>query len=279
MPVLGSTLNFSANLYDKDPAYGGVLVNATSVALAITLPDGTSGGTPTVTNPPATTGKYVYDLTPSVQEGDHVGLWTFTMATGRVVKYTEVIPVTSTSPRWILSLPAAKKHLNISLDDTTDDAEIVDWLAGITPMIEEMVGACVPRTVIDYAEGGSYVIRTSVTPVLSITSIGPYLTSGTSYTPALLKVDADGRIRRLTGLPFPVGPYEITYVAGRRPISANIVQASKLILAHLWETQRGPARLPLQGGVDTTVIPGFGYAIPNRAVELLRPDDLGPSVG
>lgn len=279
MPVLGSTLNFSANLYDKDPAYGGVLVNATTVALAITLPDGTSAATPSVTNPPAVTGKYVYDLTPSTQEGDHVGLWTFTMATGRIVKYTETIPVTAVNPKWILSLPAAKKHLNISLDNTDDDSEIIDWLSGMTPMIEEMVGACVPRTVVDYAEGGGYVLRTGTSPVLSVTSIGPYLTAGTSYTAGMVKVSTDGRIQRLTGLAFPFGPYEITYVAGRRPIPANIVQASKLILAHLWETQRGPVRLPLQGGVDTTVVPGFGYAIPNRALELLRADDMGPSVG
>jgi hypothetical protein len=57
--------------------------------------------------------------------------------------------------------------------------------------------------------------------------------------------------------------------------------ASRIILQHLWRTRQGPAR-PTRGGDDYSVtepIAGFGYAIPNRALQLLEPYRLPPGVG
>ena len=44
---------------------------------------------------------------------------------------------------------------------------------------------------------------------------------------------------------------------------------ARIVLAHLWTSQRGPAALPMGGGEMVTV-PGFGFAIPNMAAELLN---------
>jgi hypothetical protein len=280
MPIIGSTLGFSAQLYDKDPALGGVLVNALTAALVITLPDGVSVAPGvTVTNPPAVTGKYTYDYTTLVQTGQVRGTWTFTMSGGKTVVYTEYFDVEPLDPQWIISLRNAKKQLNIPVTDVTDDEEIGDYIGGITRVIEDHIGACIPRTVVEYKEGNVDVIRLDVTPVLSITTMTPYLTAGTSYLAAAMRVTPEGRLRLLTGLPFSWGPFEITYVAGRRPVPANARIAARMILQHIWETQRGSAGVPLSGDEETTLVPGFGFAVPTRALELLHPDDEGPAIG
>lgn len=280
MPIIGSTLGFSASLYDKDPALGGVLVNAVTVTLVITLPDGVSiAPGVTVTNPPAVTGKYVYDYTTLVQTGQYRGTWTFVMSGGKTAVYVEYFDVDSIDPKWLISLKSAKKQLNIPAADTTDDEEIGEYISGITRLVERVIGACVPRTVVEYKEGNTNVIRLDVQPVLSLTTMTPYLTAGSTYLAAALKVTTEGRVMLLTGLPFSWGPFEITYVAGRRPVPANARLATRMILQHLWETQRGSAGLPLQQSDDVTMVPGFGFAVPNRALELLEPDNEGPAIG
>jgi hypothetical protein len=84
---------------------------------------------------------------------------------------------------------------------------------------------------------------------------------------------------RKDGLPFYWGPFDVTYVAGRRAYPQSILDAVKIILEHMWETQRGPSGLPYQNqDVDNLSI-GMGYLVPNRALELLKSNDLGPSAG
>jgi hypothetical protein len=69
------------------------------------------------------------------------------------------------------------------------------------------------------------------------------------------------------------GRVMVTYVAGLTEVPANYGLASRIIVQHLWQTQRGSAGSPGVGGLET---PGagsysYGYAIPNRAIELLGP--------
>lgn len=279
MLSVGSTLTFSADIYDKDPQSGGVPANAQTVTLSVTLPDG-SMVTPTVLNPPTIIGKYRHDYSSTAMAGTYKGFWTFVMTGGKTATYYQQFEISSADPGTLISLFDAKKHLNIPVSDTSQDDEILDWVSAVTRVIENRVGACIPRTVVDYVEGNARVLRTETQPVLSVTSIVPYLTSGTIYAPAQIRVTSTGRIMLLTGLYFSYGPYEITYVAGRRPIPPNIRAAAKIILGHLWETQRGSAGLPLQmQDEDATYVPGFGFAVPSRALELLGPDDEGPAVG
>lgn len=277
MLIVGSTLSFSAKLYDKDPSVdvSAALVNPQTVGLTISL-DGTTVLTPTITNPPATTGTFSFNY-PTTTPGRYVGRWLFGFSGGNTATHVETFNVESADPGYMISLQEAKKHLNIF--DTSDDDEIASWISGITRVIEFYTGACVPRTVVEYQPAGS-VIRLNQRPVLSVTSITPYLGAGQSYGPSQYKVTEDGAVRLLSGAWF--GGYndlEVTYVVGRRPIPANLTQAAKIILSHLWETQRGPTGSPLSGGDDSSFVPGFGYAIPNRALEMIKPDDEGPAVG
>ena len=61
----------------------------------------------------------------------------------------------------------------------------------------------------------------------------------------------------------------VTYVAGWGvSVPAAFNSFGRIVLQHLWDTQRGPAAMPMGGG-DMVTVPGFGFAIPNAAAELL----------
>lgn len=274
MIELGAAVRLTASCKDA----GGTLVNASSVTLTITLPDGTTAS-PAVTNPPSTTGRYSVDYTITAA-GRHTVRWLFTNPASA---YTDVLDVLPADPAFLFSLADAKKHLNIAADSTSDDDEVRDWSAATTMVVEHFVGPVARRTVTErhtFTTAAMRVLRH--TPALALTSVAPVLTGGTSYTPADLDLDGDtGIVQRLDG-GLLAGPLRFTYTAGRRIVAPNITQAGRIILQHLWRTQRGSLRGPVLAGGDdyavTEPIQGLGYAIPNRALELLEPDRLPPGV-
>lgn len=262
---LGTTVRDSA----------GALANAGAVALTVTLPDATTVAVSPVA--PTSTGLYAYDY-PSTQAGRHTVRW---VATGvNAGAYTDSFDVRESAPPAILSLADAKKHLNKTT--TTDDDEIRSWVESITAGIEGLCGPVVVRTVVERHEGRRVpVICLRQTPILSLTSVVAILAGGTTYTVADLDVDATtGVVQRLDGGTL-TGPLRVTYTAGRRIVPAAISSAARIILQHLWRTQQGPGRPQLgTGDFDVTEpIAGFGYAIPNRALQLLEPYRLPPGVG
>lgn len=287
---LGDTITFSTKLYDKPIENGGVLVNPVSAALTITLPPDPVTGisvtmTPTISPTPATTGTFTYQL-PTTLVGRTIGRWLFTMAPvsgiAATTSYSEVYEVGPADPGFIIGLAEAKDHLNIPQSVTTEDERIRSWLAAITRVIEYRVGICSPRTITDRLNGEycTRTIRLKRGPVISVTSITPSHTySGRSYSPSEVSVTEHGRLTNNNGWNFIGGPWTIVYLAGRTVIPANITQAALIILGHLWQTRRGAGTPAYLGGDDTTQVPGSSFAIPNRALELIEPDDEGPGIG
>jgi hypothetical protein len=114
-------------------------------------------------------------------------------------------------------------------------------------------------------------------PLVSVTQILS-ASGGTIDISGGLDIDANaGTVRRKLGLPF-YGPFfqwlpqvNITYVAGwGASVPAAFNAASRIILQNLWETQHGPSARPSMGAqADMITPPGFGFAIPNQAAELL----------
>jgi hypothetical protein len=253
----------------------GDLANAGLMSVTITLPDATATTITPVA--PTSTGVYAYDYA-TTQAGRHTVRW---VATGvNAGAYTDSFDVRESTPPGILSLADAKKHLNKTT--TTDDDEIRSWVESITAGIEGLCGPVVVRTVSERHEGRRVpLICLRQTPILSVTSVVAVLSGGTSYTVADLDVDAvTGVVQRLDGGTL-TGPLLVTYAAGRRIVPAAMTAAAKIILQHLWRTQQGPGR-PQLGTGDFDVsepIQGFGYAIPNRALQLLEPYRLPPGVG
>jgi len=270
---LKDTLHFASNAYDEL----GALANPTTVALTITLPDLTTV-TPSITNPPAVTGKFFYDY-PSVQSGRHVGVWLHTFASGKTSSYVEMFDVAAPDPGYLMHLNTAKRHLNIPTTSTSSDEELRGWMAATTRIIERIVGPVLVRTVTDERHdcGPSLWLRQPPVLVdaagLAAITVTPWLTTGTTYAVADLRVSESGRVERRDGGALTGGPFSVTYQAGRRVIPANISGAGLIVLKGLWETQRGAAGLPFQGDNELIEAPGMGPVM-WRAKQLLEPDEL-----
>ncbi|MFC5217331.1 hypothetical protein [Streptomyces coerulescens] len=252
----------------------GTLANAGSMELTITQPDGTA----VVVSPvvPVSTGTYAYDF-PTVQSGRHVVRW---VASGvNAGAYVDVLDVRDAVPTWIISLADAKTHLK--LNGTSQDEEVRRKIGATTRCVEWFVGPVAVRTVTETHNVGQVeALALHKTPALELVAVAAVLDGGTSYTVAGLDLDpAAGIVRRKDGGRL-YGPLRVTYTAGRRIVPENIAVATELILQHLWRTQAGPGRPQLgTGDFDVTEpIPGLGYAIPNRALQLLDPDNIGPGM-
>ena len=251
----------------------GALTNAATVTLTITLPDGTTV-TPPVTNPPAATGIYTYDY-PTVQVGRHTWRATTTVPTAAYGPLT--FHVAEASPGPIIGLDDAKRHLNMDLTTTTHDEELRGFLEAATPVVEDVVGPVVVRTYREVHSSGALLVLGQA-PVVSLTTLTPVLTGGSSYTVAALDVDAEtGIVRRLDGGSF-TGPVRVTYKAGRAIVPANIVQATAEIVRPMWETQRGHSGARPGFGEEDLLPTSSGFTVPRRAMELLKPHQKAPMV-
>jgi hypothetical protein len=262
--TVGDVLPFAATV--KDAA--GALANAGTMTLTVTLPDGTAPVGSPFTIAPVGTGLYEkVDLT-AASAGRIVGYW---LATGaNAGAHTQVFHVRSGAETALVSLDEVKDHLNIPLTTTTHDQELERKIGSATAVVERFCGPIVRRTYVERHYGGTGTVGLNRHEVLSLTSVTPIATGGAAVAVADLDPDPDGQITYKDGVTaFPAGKYLWTYVAGRVEIPDNQIEAALVIIKHLWETQRGASSLPLQGG-EETFLPAFGFAIPNRAMDLMR---------
>ena len=179
----------------------------------------------------------------------------------------------------VMSLADAKDMLNIPAANTTNDAELDGWIASIESGLERFTGGpVISRTVTERAEMQAYqtVIPVRQRPLVSVASITG-AGGGLIDISAGLDLDVNaGLIRRALGLPF-YGPFfswlpqvTVTYTAGwGTAVPAAFNSFARIVIQHLWETQRGPVAMPMAGEM-VSAVPGFGFAIPARAAELLN---------
>lgn len=180
----------------------------------------------------------------------------------------------------LLTLAEAKAQLDI--DSTAHDAELTVYIDALTEVIEGYIGPVETRTVTEQIDGRGPTLSLLQVPAVSLTSFTPVLDGGTALDVAQLHLDgATGEVRRKDGAYFSGGPWDAIYEAGRGGISPTINLASRILLQHLWRTQYGAARGNVGGGDDfdvTEPIPGWGYAVPNRVLQLLESFKTGPGV-
>jgi hypothetical protein len=259
----------------------GALVNATTLTLLVKLAqaDGTQSVTGTYASPANdSTGTYHQDIpvTDLAAAGHYQYTWTST-GTGAGVSYGE-FDVFDPFETSVLPLQDAKDQLNIPQATTTSDAEIQSYIATIESNLERATGGpLVNRAVTERSEmmQNQTVIPVRQRPLVSVTSIASASGSLIDISGGLdLDVNA-GLIRRKLGLPF-YGPFftwlpqcSVTYVAGwGTSVPAAFNSFARVVIQHLWTSQRGPAALPMGGG-EMVQIPGFGFLVPNMAAEML----------
>ncbi len=181
----------------------------------------------------------------------------------------------------VLPLQDAKDALNIPQSVTSSDTEIQSCIATIESNLERATGGPLVNRVItaERAEmmSGQTVILVRQRPLVSVTAIAS-ASGGAIDISAGLDLDPNaGTIRRKLGLPF-FGPFftwlpqcNVTYVAGwGTSVPAAFGSFARIVIQHLWTSQHGPSQRPSIGGEEMTTIPGFGFAVPNMAAELLN---------
>ncbi|MFI1767519.1 hypothetical protein ACH41H_36480 [Streptomyces sp. NPDC020800] len=257
---LGSVHQIAIDVLDST----GHLVNPDTATLTITLSDG-STATPVVPAP-AVTGQLRIDYV-TAQPGRHV--WRL-VTTGPVTAYADVFDVQAAAPDSIVSLAEARAQLNMDPTETADDDELRGFVAATTRAVERELGrAVVRRTYTDRftISGLTQQVLLRTAPVLSLTS-ATSADGATTWNTNHIQADTDtGYVTVVSGPPFS-GVVDFVYQAGFAVIPDDYRLAGKIILQHLWETQRGVMRVQL-GGDNETYTPGRGYAIPRRAQELL----------
>lgn len=256
--------------WDFETTVASSRVDATAVTATVTKPDDTTASA-TVTH--VTTGLYSVTYVTTVAGQHSIRI----VATGSPARSTQdVFNVRSNAPVAILSLQDAREHLNMEAGATVDDEELRLFIESATAAVEKYTHEVIARRTItqvrEVAWGAQ--IALGVRPVLSVTSVES--TDGlTSYDPDNLDLDATSGVLSVRTGGLLHGRVVVTFVAGYEVIPANYILAAQIIVGHLWETQRMPTMgrsAPGFGGEEqpwTAEGVRSGYALPNRAVELL----------
>jgi hypothetical protein len=263
------------------------LVDAGSVTTTVKLAavDGTLTTTGTYSTPTHdSTGTYHQDVpVTDLTINGHYQYAVVTTGAGAGVQVGE-FDVTDPFTTSVLPLQDGKDALNIPQSTTTFDAEIQSYIATIESNLERATGGpLVNRVIAERAEmlSNQTVILVRQRPLVSVTSIASASGSNIDISGGLdLDVNA-GTIRRKLGLPF-YGPFFTwlpvcypTYVAGWGvSVPAAFNSFARVVIQHLWTSQRGPAALPMGGG-EMVQVPGFGFLVPNMAAEMLNGSQNG----
>ena len=261
MVDLGAQYTVAVDVRDA----AGALVDPGAAVLTITLPDGTITS-PIVTLPAAVPGELRVDYLP-VQVGRHA--WRM-VTTSPATSYGDVFDVDPYLSGGITSLAETKAHLNIKASDTSNDVKLRRFIGATTRTVEKLRGeAIVRRTVVERFTLTSPVRKVvlSTVPVLTLTSIESLDRTGT-WSMSGFDLDAQmGAVTVLPGTRMLAGFMRFTYDAGYVIVPEAFRLASLIIIAHLWETQRGRQGVVVGGEMEPGYGPGF--AVPNRALELL----------
>lgn len=262
--VVGSVVPLDVTIVDD----AGNPATPSTITCTITRPDDT---TETPTPASSSTGVYTVDYVPT-QAGQHYVTWT---VTGPSLVLPDVFEVRPALPALIISVAEGKAACNIKPEVTRHDADLRGLIMAITIAIEDHLGEAVIRRQVseDIACDWDTEVVLGHTPVRELVSVTA-LAGGGTWQVSDLHCDSDtGIVRALSGYQRFYGLLRWIYKVGQVSIPANYTEAAKIICMHLWETRRPTQRTPQPGGLTDSLTVSyagsFGYAIPNRALELL----------
>jgi hypothetical protein len=187
----------------------------------------------------------------------------------------------------LINSAQAKAQLEIDEANTSFDAELQLYIDATVDLVERFVGPVEPRTVVETVRGGRMLVLSTV-PVISLTSLeDPHGLLTMNVADSFVNPDS-GLVREKLAQIGYADPTIATYVAGRSAwigdaTPASIRLAALITLDHLWGTQRANASGSAGLGDEYTdqreMAPGFGFAMPNRALALLQPYKIPTGIG
>jgi hypothetical protein len=259
----------------------GTLTHAATVTLTITLPDGTTA-TPAITDT-AVPGQYrlAYQTTIPGRYTAHAA------TTGPVTSWDDEFDAAPTPWPAMVSLADAKAQLSIDPADHDTDDLLRDYIAAATGAAELYKHeTIVRRTITDeldlwsqagYGYGSGYGQRRQQkfwlrsAPVISLTSVVSW-DGAVTWDVTQMRASPSGLVKVMGGIPVS-GLADVTYIAGLQQIPANYKRGALVIVAHLWETQRGQltAMSGVMGPEEHFRQSGEFFSVPAKAKELLGP--------
>jgi hypothetical protein len=275
----------------------GNLQNTAPVTVTVTQPDGTTGSAGPVSNP----SQGIYTATfAAAQAGHHLVQWTAGGSfPGALTDSFDIWPLTESA---ILPFADAKRTLRIGAGDTSEDDFVREFNEAVTNVVEWYCGPVMVQTVVEELRVGGLTVMLSKPPVISLTAwtsvpsqfsadtsrvvpsppspMFPVMVYGVTYPLAQLYADkVRGEVRHTAGLPFYYGPFLWQYQAGRPVIPMCITNGARAILKHLYGLERGGGGGTAIGQADeeTSMTP-FGFAVPNRALEMMAPEALAGAI-
>jgi hypothetical protein len=144
----------------------------------------------------------------------------------------------------VLSDAEAKRYLQVSGTwDADRTAELSPTIAAAEKWVAGKCGPLEPTTIEERLSGGTDTLTLSTTPVLTVTSVTPVLSTGPGTVLTAGAVWArlsSGLIQLPSGGTFSAREYDVEYVAGYPQTPPDLLQAVKAYLLYLWLiAQRG----------------------------------------
>lgn len=181
--------------------------------------------------------------------------------------------MTAPAPVSIITVAEAKEQLNIPASDTSYDTEIAGYTSAATGLIEDYrQEVLAQREVTEYVRTRwTTSIVLSAVPLVEIRSVAR--TDGlVVWDVANLRIEDPqvGRIVVASGEAFS-GSLKVVILAGYSTVPENIRLATKLVVAHLWESQQRPSvgPQPIGGAPSPEFMTPVGAGLPPMAVALL----------
>jgi hypothetical protein len=252
----GQPVTISTTVSVTDPVTGvTTLTDPGTILLRVRKPDLTFLADFTGPVHPST-GKYYVNLssTDLAALGQYRWSWITTGTAAGVSPRAGIINVVDPFAPAHISVEDAKARLNVS---ATDD-EIQDMIDSSVQEQEQRVGPVAPRAVtglVVYPSSGVLLLPATVVSLTSLTPAG-----GTALDLGSLDLSklSSGIVRPGTLSAFWASSYTAVFVAGRNPVPQDLVEAALLRVQASYETQRGPAGLPLAAEQES----GFGSSYP-----------------
>lgn len=197
----------------------------------------------------------------------------------------------------LVTVDQVAAHLNWSTAQQTKyAAEMALFISATTAVVEDISGPVVQRSFDEWYSGGTPRLQLNNYPVVSITSVDESYGGDVVWTLSEQVLDSGSGdmfgytvdlahgmlVRRASHVAMPFAPgvknVHVVYVAGMCADTASVppnIQLGALeIIRYNWQPQQGGNR-PAMGQTDLVVTDSVthrGFFVPNRVVEILRPN-------